>query len=775
MAYSVGIDLGTTYTAAAVWRNGQVEIVTLGTTAATLASVVLLRADGSVLVGEAAERRGVDEPNRIAREFKRRLGDPTPLFLGGTPYGAEALMGHLLRSVLATVSEREGDAPSNVVLTHPVNYGPYKMEMVQETARLSGLDMSHLTLLPEPVAAAVSYANRQRVDAGEIFAVYDFGGGTFDAAVLRRTAEGFQVIGRPEGMERLGGIDVDAAIVAHVDESLGGRIADLDGSQPDVLAGMTALRAECREAKEALSSDTDAVIRVSLPGIQSTVRITRSELEQMIRPRVIETIESLRRTVASAGIQMDRISRILLVGGSSRIPLVGEMVAQSTGRPIALDAHPKFAIATGAAIIGGSLLSPAAGGAKPAAAAPAAGKQAPTGAVPVILPQSTGSQPQTPALPPRPSQPQPQPPSSGQVPTIPQQQRQTPPQQQPQPYRPAAQQGQPQQGQPQQGQPGGPPRGFVGAPGAPGGPGGPAQYGTANFPPTYGGPPAGPPKKPASKKNLYIALGAAAVLIIAIVVFAATRGGDSTATPSTSQPLKTVPVTTRGRATTVPTDPTTDPSTDGGTTAAPTSGPATVAPTAVTTNSLPDEGRLRAALINPEDLTDKSFTIETSIPGDNTLCNKPLVAAPLDVTSSMIKNANDPSVVEVVNEISVFDSTAQAKQAFDDEIAIVKACPASFTSPASGGGTQTQQFQVVENPLPTCDQSGQFRIDTTFSSNGAVVLSEVSSFRCGNIVSSLLVQQLRPADGLLPQESVDLGNAALQTSFQRVSALPRIP
>ena len=97
MEYSLGIDLGTTYSAAAISRDGRVEIFPLGERAATIPSVVVLRADGEVLTGEAAERRALAEPTRMAREFKRRLGDPTPIILGGTPYGAEALIAHLLR------------------------------------------------------------------------------------------------------------------------------------------------------------------------------------------------------------------------------------------------------------------------------------------------------------------------------------------------------------------------------------------------------------------------------------------------------------------------------------------------------------------------------------------------------------------------------------------------------------------------------------------------------------------------------------------------------
>jgi len=101
MEYSLGIDLGTTYSAAATARGDRLEIFQLGERAATVPSVVVLRADGEVLTGDAAERRSLSEPMRTAREFKRRLGDPTPIILGGTPYGAESLTGHLLRSVVA--------------------------------------------------------------------------------------------------------------------------------------------------------------------------------------------------------------------------------------------------------------------------------------------------------------------------------------------------------------------------------------------------------------------------------------------------------------------------------------------------------------------------------------------------------------------------------------------------------------------------------------------------------------------------------------------------
>src|SRR3990170_4786918 len=121
MAYTLGIDLGTTSSAAATARDDRLEIFQLGERAAAIPSVVVLRADGEVLTGEAAERRSLSEPNRTAREFKRRLGDPTPIILGGTPYGAESLIGRLLRAIVTKVSEQMGGAPDAIALSHPAS------------------------------------------------------------------------------------------------------------------------------------------------------------------------------------------------------------------------------------------------------------------------------------------------------------------------------------------------------------------------------------------------------------------------------------------------------------------------------------------------------------------------------------------------------------------------------------------------------------------------------------------------------------------------------
>src|SRR5689334_9785748 len=181
--YGLGIDLGTTQTAAAVRDDaGRVEVVRLGGRRAEIPSLVFVKEDGGLLVGEAAERRGLGEPGRLAREFKRRIGDPVPILVGGTPFSAHALTAKLLRQVLDEVTRLRDGAPSSVTLTHPANWGPYKREQFSQAVRLA--DAGEVRLITEPEAAALQHATARRIGAGETVLVYDLGGGTFDVALL---------------------------------------------------------------------------------------------------------------------------------------------------------------------------------------------------------------------------------------------------------------------------------------------------------------------------------------------------------------------------------------------------------------------------------------------------------------------------------------------------------------------------------------------------------------------------------------------------------------
>ncbi len=352
MPYWFGVDLGATYTAAAgSCRDGRAEIVRLGTRVKDIRPP-----SACATTTRCSDRRrrrallGVLEPTRLAREFKRRLGDPSPVLLGGSPLSAERLLAVVLGEVIAQVTQRQGAPPDAVAISHPANWGDFKLELLRQAVQLA--DLRRATFLTEPIAAAVQYAACERVDSGSVIAVYDLGGGTFDAAVLRKSATGFEPLGRPEGIERLGGIDFDEAVMAHVRRVIGEPLERLDPDEPTARAALSRLRHECVAAKETLSADADATVPVLLPTVQTDVRITRTEFEDMIRPVLRETVASTRRAVESSGLALDDVTAVLLAGGSSRIPLVADMVRSELGRPVVTDTHPKQAVALGAARVG---------------------------------------------------------------------------------------------------------------------------------------------------------------------------------------------------------------------------------------------------------------------------------------------------------------------------------------------------------------------------------------------------------------------------------------
>jgi actin-like ATPase involved in cell morphogenesis len=352
VGYRLGVDLGTTYTAAAVNVDGRVEMLGLGIRAMQVPSVVFVRDDGEIVVGEAAEQQGAADPARLVREFKRRVGDSVPLVVGGSPFSAQALTAKLLAWVVQVATERQGGPPEHVCVTHPANWGPFKRDLLGQAIELAGLRGTATSTCTEPEAAAIAYASRDRVAEDDRVAVYDLGGGTFDAAVLVREGAGFRLLGPPEGVEHLGGIDFDEAVFRHVLASLGDDVAGLDDSDPATATALARLRRDCVEAKELLSFSVDTVVPVALPGINRSVRLTRGEFADMLRPAIAETVAAMRRVLDSCGVTAADVSAMLLVGGSSRIPLVSEMLSAAFGRPLALDNHPKHDIALGAAIRG---------------------------------------------------------------------------------------------------------------------------------------------------------------------------------------------------------------------------------------------------------------------------------------------------------------------------------------------------------------------------------------------------------------------------------------
>ena len=325
MSYVVGIDLGTTSTVAAVCRpGGTAQVVPLEGAAGAVPSAVYLGADGTFLVGEAAQRRELSDPGHVVRDLTRRVGDPTPLLVGRQPVSPDELAARFLVRVVDDVAKRESGVAARVAVTHPAGWGPHRLGALHAALAEQGLGSA--TLIPEPVAAATGYAASARVEPGATVGVYDLGGGRCGATVLRRGPDGFTVVGSPDGVERFGGADLDEVVLAHVREALGPAWEELDPTDPEVLAAVADLRRAATAAKEALSHDTEVLIPVVLPGVRTQVRLGRAEFEEMIRPALVETAESVRRALDGAGMSAADLAALVLVGGSSRIPLVPQLL-----------------------------------------------------------------------------------------------------------------------------------------------------------------------------------------------------------------------------------------------------------------------------------------------------------------------------------------------------------------------------------------------------------------------------------------------------------------
>lgn len=348
MKYVLGIDLGTTYTAAAIFDADGPRAMTLGNRYHEIPSVAFVEDDGTVLVGESAERKGLARPSRLVREFKRRVGDSVPILIDGAPVVAHMLMSSMIRHVVTAVSALQGQLPDAVIVTYPANWGPYKYELLAQAAEIA--QVSKVELLNEPEAIAGAYSWGDRLRPGEIVAVYDLGGGTFDSAVLRKTDRGFELLGPPKGIEQLGGIDFDDVVFRFVLDAIG-----LGHQTPDTIDDVEAslysqLRENCVRAKEALSFDTEATVLVSVAGAAIHVRINRTEFESLIRPAIQATIAALSAALSAANVTPADVGVVFMAGGSARIPLVTEMLAASFHRPLELDPDPENSVARGAAI-----------------------------------------------------------------------------------------------------------------------------------------------------------------------------------------------------------------------------------------------------------------------------------------------------------------------------------------------------------------------------------------------------------------------------------------
>ncbi|WP_345729812.1 ABC transporter substrate-binding protein [Cryptosporangium minutisporangium] len=364
--YALGIDFGTSNTVAVLRHpDGRVESL-LFDGSPLLASAVFADPDGPLLTGRDALHSARTRPECLEPNPKRRIDDGTVL-LGTREIPVAELLAAVLSRVVAEAVRVAGRVPADVVLTHPVSWGPRRLDLLHRAVITAGL--GEPALVPEPVAAAQGFLTLPdvRLATGETAVVYDLGGGTFDASVVRRTDSGFEVLAA-EGLSDLGGLDIDAAIFAHLGAAFRSRDRIAWGRlESPVTAGdrraSRLLWDDIRTAKEMLSRSSTADLHVPLLGDE--LPLGREQLDDLARPLLDQTVDATRAALRAA--RVTEIAGLFLVGGSSRIPLASTLLFRRLGVAPTVVESPELVVARGALL---AAAEPSAPPAHSAAASP---------------------------------------------------------------------------------------------------------------------------------------------------------------------------------------------------------------------------------------------------------------------------------------------------------------------------------------------------------------------------------------------------------------------
>jgi Hsp70 protein len=347
MSHSLGVDLGATTCSAAIRRGPDIEPCAIGEVETTMPAVALPRRDGSMLVGEAADQRSWYEPTLVARTLASRLDEPEPIVIDGLTCDVPSLTEGLIGTAIQRASA-PGEWPGHLVLTYPLRLGGAVEDLLEQAA--ARVTTGPVMLVPEPIAAMAKLAHDVDLALDTTVAVVDFGGSTFDVTLVRRTDTGFDLIGEPTSLPEFGGVDVDTAVLAHVESMIGDVSSAVAATDHAGMLALRRLRGACRAAKETLSSLTETVIDVDLPHAQGQVTITRDDLEQAVGGRLTEAVDMIGPVVANAGLTLEDVHLALLVGGSSRIPLLSALVTERVALPIVADPLPELTVSLGAAL-----------------------------------------------------------------------------------------------------------------------------------------------------------------------------------------------------------------------------------------------------------------------------------------------------------------------------------------------------------------------------------------------------------------------------------------
>ena len=354
MGKVIGIDLGTTNSCVAVMEGGEAVVIPNPEGARTTPSVVAFQKDGSRIVGQVAKRQAVANPDRTVISIKRHMGSDYKVDIDGKKYSPQEISAMILSKLKADAESYLGGKVTDAVITCPAYFTDSQRQATKDAGKIAGLNV--LRIINEPTAAALAYG-LDKDNANHKVMIYDLGGGTFDVSILEIGDGVFEVLAT-NGNNMLGGDDFDRRVMDYlVDEFKAKEGVDLS---KDKMA-MQRLKEAAEKAKIELSGLTSA--NVNLPFITATaegpkhldVNITRQKFDALTADLVEKTSEPMRLAMKDAGLTYSDIDKVILVGGSTRIPAVVEKVKQITGKEPFKGINPDECVAIGAAIQGGVL------------------------------------------------------------------------------------------------------------------------------------------------------------------------------------------------------------------------------------------------------------------------------------------------------------------------------------------------------------------------------------------------------------------------------------
>ena len=360
MSKIIGIDLGTTNSCVAVMEGGKPVVIANTEGARTTPSVVAFTKTGERLVGEPAKRQAVTNADKTIASIKRHMGSDYRVAIDDKKYSPQEISAMILQKLKADAESYLGEKVTEAVITVPAYFNDAQRQATKDAGKIAGLDVKRI--INEPTAAALAYGldneNEQKI------MVYDLGGGTFDVSIIE-IGDGVIEVLATNGDTRLGGDDFDNKITQYMlSEFKRTEGVDLSGDK----MAMQRLREAAEKAKKELSSATTT--NINLPFITATaegpkhfdMNLTRAKFDELTHDLVERTVIPVQNALKDAGLEMNEISKVLLVGGSTRIPAVQDKVRQLTGKEPNKSLNPDECVAIGASVQGGKLAGDAGAG-----------------------------------------------------------------------------------------------------------------------------------------------------------------------------------------------------------------------------------------------------------------------------------------------------------------------------------------------------------------------------------------------------------------------------